>query len=62
MCARLNNLALFENRDAIGVLDGGESMGDDDGRSALSGFIEGLLYDALAADVDGACCFVKDED
>jgi hypothetical protein len=37
-------------------------MGDDDGSSTLSSLVEGFLYDALAADVNGARCFVEDED
>lgn len=62
MCARLSDLSLLENHDAICVLNGGESMGDDDGSSTLSSLVEGFLYDALAADVNGARCFVEDED
>jgi len=61
MCARLDDLALPENHDAIGVLDGGGSVGDDDGRSPLRSLVEGFLYDALAADVYGTGCFVEDE-
>ena len=37
-------------------------MGDNDGRSTFCSLVEGFLYDALAAYVNCASCFVEDED
>src|SRR5690606_3562940 len=60
--ALLAQLAAVEDEDAVGVLDGGEAMGDDDGGAAAHEGVERMLDLALERGVDGAGGLVEDED
>lgn len=52
----------FINEDLVGAADCTETMRDGDGCAVLGSHIECCLHDALAPDIDCACCFVEDED
>src|SRR5690606_25621953 len=58
----LAQLAPVEDEDAVGVLDGGEAVGDDDGGAAAHEGVERVLDLALERGVDGAGGLVEDED
>ena len=58
MAARLDDLALFENDDAIRIFDGGEPVCNNNSRSIFCSFVKSSLNDSLAADVNGAGGFV----
>ncbi|TKW51306.1 hypothetical protein CTA1_2384 [Colletotrichum tanaceti] len=60
--ALLDDLALAQQDDVVGLADGAEAVGDDDGRAALAGAVERRLHDLLAAHVDGRRRLVEDED
>ncbi len=53
--------ALVQHRDAVAVSDGGQAMGDDDGRAALHQAVHGLLHQALAFGVERAGGLVQNE-
>ena len=62
MVATLNDLAVFQNDDGIGVTDRGKTVSDHEGRSALHQFIHALLDQLLRMRVDGAGRFIQDHD
>ena len=43
MCALLDNPTLYNHDDAISIANGGESVGDDEGRATLHQVLKGLL-------------------
>lgn len=58
----LDDLALAEENDVVGLLDGSETMGDDDGCASLACAVESGLHDLFATDIDGGGGLVEDED
>ena len=60
--SRLDDAALVDDEDAVGVADGGEAVGDEEGGSSLHEGFEGLLDETLALGIEGAGGFVEDED
>ena len=58
----LTNTVLRDNDDLVGVLDGGESVSDDDGGSAVAKLLERLLNEDLGRVIEGAGRLVKNED
>lgn len=58
----LDDLALAEQDDVVGLLDGSKAMGDDDGCASLACAIKSGLYDLFATDIDGGSGLVEDED
>ena len=52
----------FEDEDDVGVADGGEPVGDDDGGAAFEGLVEGGLDGGLGGVVQGGGGFVEDDD
>jgi hypothetical protein len=43
----LNDLAFLQDHNAISILDGGQTVGDDKGRSAVTQPFQSLMYLAL---------------
>lgn len=43
----LGDDAVLEHKDAVGILNGRETVGDGDGRAVLGGFVERALDDLL---------------
>ena len=62
MGAALGDAAGVDHADAIGVLHGGEAVGDDQRGAALHEPLERLLDQVLALGVEGAGGLVEDED
>lgn len=58
----LDDVALFEDVDAVGVLDGGESVCDDEGGAVFHEAVEGVLDLAFGFGIDGGGGFVEEED
>jgi hypothetical protein len=53
---------MFEDDDAIGVFDGAETVGDDDGGASFHQAIKGFFDEEFAFCVKGAGGFVEDQD
>jgi len=62
MRALLAYLAVVEDDDAVGALDGREAVRDDDGRAVEHDALDGLLDELLGLGVDGAGRLVEDQD
>lgn len=62
MAAGFGQAALVEDQDAVGVADGGQAVGDDDGGAALHEFFDGGLDELFGFGVDAAGGLVEDED
>ena len=62
VCALFDDLSFVEDVDFVGVLDGGQAVGDGDGGACTHESLKGFLYESLALGVEGAGGFVKDED
>ena len=61
MGAAFHDAAMVEDNDAVGPHDGGEAVGDDDGRAIAEHVVEGSLQEALAFGVEGRGGLVEDE-
>src|ERR1700694_491865 len=62
MGARFDHLPLVQNDDAIGALDGGEAVGDDDRCPASHQLEQGGLNDAFRLWIDARGRFVEDQE
>ena len=62
MRALVDQAALVEHEDAVGVANGSEAMGDDEGRSPLHQPLEGDMHQPFAFGVEGARRFVEQQD
>ena len=62
MGAALDDAAVVENHDRVGVLHGRQAVGNDEDRAALHQCVHAALHQKLRARVDGAGRFVKDHD
>ena len=60
--ALFDDAALVEDVDAVGIADGGEAVGDDDGAAVLHEGVEGFLNEAFCFRIDGSGGFVEEED
>ena len=60
--ARFHDAALVEHIQRVGIGDGGEAMGDDDGGAILHQAIERFLHLPLAFGVERAGRFIEQED
>src|SRR5215217_8246996 len=58
----LGDACFVDDNDAVGVLDGGQAVGDDQRGAALGQFHEGLLDGPLRFRVERGGGFVQDED
>lgn len=59
--AALDDLAVFENANHVGVADGGKTVSDDKDGATLHELVHTLLDEFLGASVDGRCCLVENE-
>src|SRR4051794_13909422 len=59
--AGFGDVAVLEDDDLVGVADGGEAVGDDEGGAAGHEVVEGVEEESLAFAVEGAGGFVQDE-
>ena len=59
--AALYYAALLHDHDAVRVADGGEAVGDDEGRAAVHQGVHAVLHQLLGAGIDGARGLVEDE-
>ena len=62
MVPGLNDIAVTHDEDDVGIADGREPMGDDEGRTVLRQSVESLLNELLRASVDRRRGFVEDEE
>ena len=62
MRAALYDASFVEHANLVGVLDGGEAVGDGDGGARLHQALEGFLHEAFALGVECRSGFVKNED
>ena len=62
VCPNLSHFARFYHDDAVGVVDGGEAVSDDDTGPALPGLVQSLLHYLLALCVQGRGGLVQEED
>ena len=62
MPAALDDAAVFENQDHVGLPDGREPVGDDEGRPPLHELGEALLDRGLVLAVEGGGRLVQDQD
>ena len=60
--AAFNYLTFVDDVDDVGILDGGEAMGNGDGGAGLHQAVEGFLHQVLAFGVEGGCGLIEDED
>lgn len=61
MGAALHDAAFVHDPYLVGVLDGGQTVGDDDGGATLHELFQRLLHDMLRLGVEGRGGFVEDE-
>ena len=61
VAAALNDPALFQNHDAVGILDGGKPVGDNERGSPGHQSIHALLDQCLGAGVDGAGGLIQNQ-
>jgi len=59
--ADLDNAALMEDNDLIGLVDGRESVGDDDGGAAQHECVEAALDGFLCFAVEGTSGLIEDD-
>ena len=62
MGAYFDEVAVFQDEDAVGADDAGESVGDDKSSPALHEAVEGFLDEGLVLGVDAGECLVEDKD
>jgi hypothetical protein len=62
VCAALDDPAVVDHEDAIGLLDRAQAVRDDEGRSTLEQALERLLHDHFGGRIDGAGGLVEHED
>ena len=60
--ALLDDPAVLEHDDLVGVHDGGEAVGDHEARPVLHEHVQGDLYLSLRLGVEGRCGLVQNED
>ena len=62
MSARLLDPLCAQHKDTVVILDGGQSMGNGQGRAAMGQLFEALAHQNFALIVEGAGGFVQNED
>lgn len=58
--AAFDDLAMVEDHDDVGVLNGGESVSDDEDGASFHERIHAALDESFGARIDGRSCFVED--
>ena len=61
MRTTLDDVAVVEHHDHIGIAHGGQAVGDDEDRTALHQVIHAGLHDLLGTGIDGGRGLVKDQ-
>ena len=59
--AALDDAALFQNHDAVTVLDSRKSVGDDESGSSFHQLIHAVLYNFLGTGIDRAGSLIQDQ-
>ena len=59
--ARFYHFSIVDDSNAVGVVDGGETVSDDDASPALPGLVQSLLHYLLALCVQGRGGLVQEE-
>ena len=59
--AALDDFAVFDHQNAVGILDGGQAVGNDDGRAPLDDPVDGGLDARLGERIDGGGGLVQNE-
>ena len=62
MGARLPNTAFFEQDDAVCFPNGGQAMGNDDGRTVFDHRVNGMLDQSFGIRIDGRSGLVQNQD
>ena len=62
MGPRFDNMTVIDDDDVVGVADGAQAMGDDDGRPAFHESVQGSLNDLFTFRIEGRRRFIEDED
>ncbi len=62
MGALFDYLSVFEDVDAVGILDGGETVGDDEGGACGHEVVERVLDELFGLGVHTGGGFIEDED
>ena len=62
MIAAFFNAVVTDDENFVGIFDGGQTVRDDDGGAAMGEFFQAVLDHLLGRVVEGARCFVEDED
>ena len=62
MCTAFFDDAVIQDKDLVGVFDGREAVGDDEGGTADHEFVERILHDLFALRIERGSRFVEDED
>ena len=57
-----DDAAVVDDDDVVGVADGAQAMGDDDGRPAFHESVQGSLNDLFTFRIEGRRRFIEDED
>ena len=60
MGALFDDVAVVEDDDTVGIADGAETVGDDEGCTALHQRVHTTLYEPLRTGVDARCGLVED--
>ncbi len=58
MSAALDNAAMIQHYDGVGILDGGKAVGDDKYGAPIHQGVHAPLYNGFRAGVDGGCSLV----
>lgn len=58
--AAFDDLAVVEDHDDVGVLDGRESVGDDEDGASFHEGVHAALNEGFGAGIDGGGCFIQD--
>lgn len=61
MGAALDDAAMFEDHDGVGVADGGQAVRNHKCGAAAHDAVHAALDELFGARVDGACCLVQDK-
>ena len=62
MRSRLNDLPTRDHSNAIGFVNGGEAVSNDNACSSLPGLVQGLLHNLLTLSVQGRGGFIQQQD
>ena len=61
MGALFDDVAVVEDNDTVGITDGAQAVGNDEGCTTLHQRVHTTLYEPFRTGVDGGCGLVEDE-